>query len=110
MICLHCAAASHNPRGLTVEKYPELIETGFLDHARGELIDGFFIQMHPQSPRLPAVAKNLNRVLTSNFYQVADIGPGTPISLSDGNSEPEQDITPSKQVFATILNRGTSFW
>ncbi|PXF45110.1 hypothetical protein BWQ96_05149 [Gracilariopsis chorda] len=97
VMCLHSAASSNIPRGLTVEEYHELIETGFLDHARGELIDGFFIQMHPQSPRHSKVVKNLNRLLVNNFSDVADIGPGTPISLSDGNSEPEPDMTLSKQ-------------
>ncbi|PXF45143.1 hypothetical protein BWQ96_05117 [Gracilariopsis chorda] len=83
--------------GLTVDAYHELIETGFLDHARGELIDGFFIPMRPQSPRHSKVVKNLIRLLASNFLDVAEIGPATPISLSDGKSEPEPDITLSKQ-------------
>eukprot|EP00178_Gracilaria_changii_P005359 TRINITY_DN187_c0_g1_i11.p1 TRINITY_DN187_c0_g1~~TRINITY_DN187_c0_g1_i11.p1 ORF type:complete len:196 (+),score=19.61 TRINITY_DN187_c0_g1_i11:1-588(+) len=97
VMCLHSAAASHNRRGVTVEEYHELIETGFLDHARGELIDGFFIQMHPQSPRHSKVVRNLTRLLVTKFSEMADIGPGTPISLSDNNSEPEPDITLLKQ-------------
>ncbi|PXF47548.1 hypothetical protein BWQ96_02692 [Gracilariopsis chorda] len=97
MMCFHSAAASHIPRGLTVKEYHELIETGFLDHARGELIDGFFIQMHPQSPRHSEVVTNLTHLLASNFLDVARIRPATPISLPDDKSEPEPDMTLSKR-------------
>lgn len=38
-------------RDLAVDAYHEFIETGVLDHARGELLDGFF---HSDVSSIPA--------------------------------------------------------
>eukprot|EP00178_Gracilaria_changii_P005362 TRINITY_DN187_c0_g1_i6.p1 TRINITY_DN187_c0_g1~~TRINITY_DN187_c0_g1_i6.p1 ORF type:complete len:236 (+),score=28.23 TRINITY_DN187_c0_g1_i6:180-887(+) len=92
VMCLHSAAASHKPEGLTVEEYHELIETGFLDYARGELIDGFFIQMHPQSVEHVATVSFLFRTLFKALENRAVIRDSKPITLMKLKSEPEPDI------------------
>ncbi|PXF50052.1 hypothetical protein BWQ96_00212 [Gracilariopsis chorda] len=82
----------HKCEGLTVDEYHELIESGFLDHVRGELIDGFFIQMHPQCVEHVATLSFLFRTLFKDLENRAVIRDSKPITLMKLKSEPEPDI------------------
>lgn len=86
-----CAVTGNDgPMRWTVEEYHQLIDIGFLDDRRVELINGHLIKMLPQSPEHADSVKFLYDTLSEALKNRAIVRDSKPITLSD--SEPEPDI------------------
>jgi Uma2 family endonuclease len=74
----------------TVEDYHRLIETGFLNQRRVELIAGEIIEMPPEGPLHAFVTEGFAKYLQALLQELALVREAHPITLAD--SEPQPDL------------------
>lgn len=77
-------------RGLKRVEYEALIERGFFDDERLELLDGRLVVKEPQGSRHSVAVLRIQRALTRAFGPRYHVRPQMPLALDD-LSEPEPD-------------------
>lgn len=76
---------------LTRLQYDALVETGALDDARVELLEGALVEVAPQGLEHADVVEALNRLLARGLPERLRLRPALPFAASD-TSEPEPDF------------------
>ena len=79
------------PRRFTRAEYDELVERGFFQNERVQLIDGEIIPMSPQGPRHSTSTYKVRRALERAFGLGVVVREQAPLALSE-ESEPEPDV------------------
>lgn len=83
--------APDSPRPLLREEYDRMVDLGFFEDERVELLDGMVVQMSPQGPQHAWVIMCLNALLVEGLGRRAHVRPQLPFAASD-ISEPEPDL------------------
>ncbi|HEV8586313.1 MAG TPA: Uma2 family endonuclease [Methylomirabilota bacterium] len=78
-------------RGLRRVEYEALVERGFFDEERLELLDGVLVVKEPQGSRHSAVVLLIQDALARAFGARYHVRPQMPVAL-DERSEPEPDL------------------
>lgn len=85
------AIESRSLRPLRREEYDRLVELGFFQDERLELLKGRLVLMSPQNAPHATAVRKLNKLLVRLCGDVADVRPQSPI-LAGEDSEPEPDF------------------
>lgn len=83
--------APDSPRPLLREEYDRMVELGFFEDERVELLDGMVVQMSPQGSQHAWVIRRLTGLLVRGLGARAELCPQLPFAASD-SSEPEPDL------------------
>lgn len=85
------AQTSPERRRITRDEYHRMIELGFFQRERLELIHGSLLQMSPIGPPHASVVSKLTRLLILQLHDRAEVRPQQSI-LAHDDSEPEPDV------------------
>jgi Uma2 family endonuclease len=78
-------------RPISRAEYDRLVELGWFEHERIELLRGVLVTMSPQGSRHAEVLRRLNRLLVPRLGDRAYVQVQSPLALGD-SSEPEPDV------------------
>ncbi len=93
------AATAEKTRRWTREEYERLVEQGFFDEERLELVDGVILEMSPQSGRHATGVLQVQSALSPLFLEGFHIRIQMPLALSfDSEPEPDLAVVPGKPL------------
>lgn len=78
-------------RKLKRTEYDRLVDEGFFEDERIELLEGFLVAKEPQGADHASVARRLHRLFLLALDTRAEVGSHSPFAASD-DSEPEPDV------------------